>query len=718
MLLDDKAKEVALVINIINTLLLLGKQLKMYAAGNRLIDLTTARLLVFLDSYFLYHEKLDLIVIRHGFMYNEAVIERTNKAFEQFAYALFQHGVSAVIFMKNVTPTDLQSFLSLISRSPVESWEEGGIVASLRMRNVETIRVREMVESDIALKYGLQPESRDEALRGKSTIWERFSRALGQGLAAHGDVLPAEGEELQPGLLARLTNQILAGMPDQAKQKFAKGLGNFLTTIQGEKIAQYRQRALVKLTDFINRITPEIRHRLFSTIFNLNLQPQFAEEFYEGLSDEIILEILESSTKENQYVPPVILKLLGKIAREKRLDLADSRQTDQKIAEQKDQISKLFQKDDFEKYVPDRYRQALFNIIQHDSIPPSSSEGLQILRQTLEETGQERHSANIILKILDDSVDPRHLPGLDYNLANIVDLYLGDGDYQGLNDTWDLCARQEGAERFSVVRRMFTRDDFAARVVAGGALHDKEKCAEVEKLVLAIGVPFIAPLLQSLAVETNRAARMNLLNILQRLDSTEVIAQAVQCLDDNRWYFVRNLVLLLRSLNDGRVMTHLKPLTLHAHPKVQIEAARACLQFGCPDARQNLLQLLASRDPHKVDMGISLAAMAKDAAIDARLLELLRESTLLDFRLERKKAIVAVLARGAPQAALPAFAEILLSSNRFHVAKLEALKDEIVKALSQVDQDLLKPVLQELAACATARQKARLQPLCRQLGVV
>lgn len=718
MLLDDKAREVGLVTNILNTLLLLGKHVRVYAAGNRLLDLTSSRLVDFLDAYFLYHERLNLTVVRHGFMYEDELIERTNKGFEQFAYGLFQHGVSSVTFEKGLAQAELQTFLRLTSRPAAESWEEGGIVSSLRMRNIEKIRIREMAESDIALKYGLQPETREEALRGKSTIWERFARAVYHGLSVHSEVRDGAVEDAAPGLLAQLTVQVFSGMSEGAKQQFAKGVGNFLTGIQGEKIVQYRRRALAKLTDFINRINPEIRKRLFNNIFNLNLQPQFAEEFCDGLSDEALLEILESSLQDNQYVPPVVLKLLGKIARNRALEPTRSEDSDRMLSAQKDKIAKLFQRDAFEKYVPDHYRQALVNIIQNDSIPTSSAEGLQSLRQTLEDTRQERHSANIILKILEESADPRHLKGLDYNLVNIVELYLGDADYHGLIGIWELCTRHgQQQEPFNMVRRTFSRSDFTERLVAGCALHDKSKVAEFAKLVSGVGTPFITPLLERLAAETSRNGRMNLLKLLQQLDTVQIIPQAARYLNDQRWYFVRNLILLLRTLNNKLAMPHIKPLTLHPHPKVQLEAARACLQFGCPDSRQNLLQMLTSRDPQKVDMAISLAAMVQDPAIFEKMSAMLRETAILDFRLERKKAIVKVLAQNAPEFVLPVFAEVLMSSNLIHAAKLEALKDDIIRSMGHFDQQLLKPILVKMTTGASDTLKIKLQPLYRRVGV-
>ncbi len=715
MLLDDKDKEFSLVKNIINTMLLLSKQQKIYAVENQLVKLTATRLLGFFDAYFLYRENFQLTVVRHGFMHDENFVDRPNKAFEQFAYTLFQHGISAIRIQKDLTSRDLQVFLSLTTRPPSESWEEGGFISSMRMRAIEKIEIREMSESDIVFLGEVRPVERSEALQQKSGIWDRFALAVFHGLKGYRKNGDGEPEEIKPGMLAQLTNQILAGMSEVNKQKFAKGVSNFLTSIQSEKINEYRGRALAKLTDFINRIAPEIRQRLFSNIFNLNLKPQFAEEFYSGLSDEIILEILESSSQDNTYVPPVILKVLGKIALDKKIVMSNVN-VDKKIAEKKADIVKLFQKDDFAKYVPEKYRDALFNIIHHDNIPQSSEAGLLLLRTTLEEARQERHTADIILEILHASPDPAHIMGLDQNLVNIVSLYLDEADYTGLLGLWKLCSGEGYGRQFNMLMRVFAGAEFADRIVDHVAQSGKPEQAEIEALIVAVGSPFVAPLLERLAVETNRASRMRYLRLLQELDEKQVIAEAVKHLGDQRWFFVRNVIYLLRSLQSDDAMPYLRPLTRHPHPKVQLEAVRACLKFGCRDSLVELVRMLDDKDQKTVDTGVSLAMQVSNPTVTERLLLLLQDRAVFDYRLEQKAAIVQVLAKNAQAEALPVFSSILSSSNLVHAKKHESLKEEIVKSLTYFDPVLLGPFIKQLVGVTSGNIQGRLQMLSRRIG--
>ena len=340
MLLDDKQKELALVKSVIATSLLISKQLKLYGSANRQVELATSRLFSVLDDYFLHRETLQMTIARHGFLYDEGFVERQNNAFAGFAYQLFQHGISAVSITPDLAPGHLQDFLLLTGRSPAETWQEGGVAAALRMRGIEGLSVREMSEDDIAYLEGLDGGDRDLLLKEKSPLWDRFATAVYRGLA-RSDRADADSDDCSPAGLAALANQTLEQMSEASQQQFSKGLSGLLASIQSENVSRYRSRALAKLTEFINRISPDIRARLFSNIFNLNMKPVFTEEFFSGLTDEIIVERLEASAQDSNYVPPMIMKVLGKIAQDKQLDVEHVGQVDQQLAEKKQDIAKL-----------------------------------------------------------------------------------------------------------------------------------------------------------------------------------------------------------------------------------------------------------------------------------------------------------------------------------------------------------------------------------------
>jgi len=715
MLLDDKQKEVALVKSVINTCSLISKQLKLYGSANKQVDLATSRLQGFLETYFLYRETLPLTVARHGFIYDDDFVERRNNLFIGFAYMFFQHGISAIIFQQDTSPKDIQDFLVLTGRPPAETWEEGGIVAALRMRGIDRISVREMSENDIAYIDVIAETDRDLLLNEKSPLWDRFAFAVHRGLMKS-NAPDCDNADASPGSLAELTNQILDNMSTVNQQQFSKGLSDFLVSIQSEKINRYRSRALAKLTEFINRISPGIRERLFSNIFNLNMKPAFTEEFFSGLSDEVIVELLAATAKDNNYVPPLIMKVLGKIAQDKKLNIEHIGQIDKELAGKKHEIARLFKKDDFEKYVPDKYRDALLNIIQFDSVPRQVDENLLVLKESIEERQQEKHTADIILRILNESVDAKYLKGLGENLVNIVYLYLEDGSYRELNELCALLERQSClAGDLDKFRHVLASSSFTDTVIRGVSLHGKSRFNDIETLVQTVGIPFVEPLLTALASESNRANRLFYLKLLQQLDAGEVIPLAVRYLNDKRWFIVRNIICILRNIQDPEVIPYLRPLMDHPHLKIRIEAIRTCLHYGCDDATLRLIEMLDDKDDQTVEIAISMAMMVRDANVAGRLVALLQSNPVINYRLDQKKAIVKTLAETIPKGALPGFFELLSKKNALHPNKHKELIAEILKVFERYDPKLLVPAIEKYAPSVNADIQHRLRRLQKRM---
>ena len=711
MLLDDKQKEITLVKSIISTCLLIFKQLKLYGSANRQVDLATSRLQGFLETYFLYHETLQLAVARHGFLYDDDFVDRQNNAFAGFAYTLFQHGISAITLQRDISPGDIQEFLLLTGRPPAETWEEGGLLAALRMRGIDRISIREMSENDIAYLDEIDETDRDLLLKEKSPLWDRFAAAVYRGLTKS-DAEDAGSADVNPASLAELTNQILDNMPAKSQQQFSKGLSSFLASIQFENINLYRRRALAKLSEFINRISPEIRARLFSNIFNLRMKPAFTEEFFSGLSDEIIVELLEATAKDSDYVPPLIMKVLGKIAQDKKLKVQHIGQIDKELAKKKNEIAKLFKKDDFEKYVPDKYRDALLNIIRFDTVPKQVDENLLVLKRSLEEQQQEKHTADIILKILNESFDENYLKGLGDNLVNIVYLYLEDGSYRELNELCALLERQSSpADHFEKFNQTLSSPGFTDAVIRGVGRYGKRCFNDIETLVKTVGKPFVEPLLTALSADANRANRSFYLKLLQQLDAGEVIPVAVRYLDDTRWFIVRNIIHILRNIQDPQVVSFITPLMDHTHSKIRHEAIRACLHYGCDDATSRLIEMLDAKDSQTVDIAISMARMVKDANVAGRLIALLKSNPVINYRVAQKKAIVKTLVETIPKGALPVFFEILSKKNTLHPKQHRELVDEILKTFERYDPKLLSPAIEEHAFSVNADILARLKRL-------
>jgi HEAT repeat protein len=681
-LTQNKAEEdVALVHNIINTLLILQSHLSLYSPGNRNLDLTASKLFHFFDQYSAAGHRLTLHIARHGFLYKDDFVDRKNPNFIKFAHRLFQHGIAELTLEEDLSPGDIQAFLMLINRKPAETWDEGGIAASLAARDIGQIVVREMSDDDFPLDRNAGVLEEDLLFKGRSRLWEKFVLSVQQTLQ-HDDMGNEITEATQPHTLAEVANQALAAQTARDQATFARDASRFLLTIKHEPVAEYRTAALQRLSAFVNRLTPALRKMFLSNAFNLNVQPEMIEPFLENLSDEIVLQALQDVAGQSNYTPPFITKLLRKLAQNRNLEFDESAlDTDAELQARAGKIRDLFKPDDFKKYVPDSYQNTLLNILQRDTLPIETLQNIAALKQTLEEDMLEDHLGTVLGDILRHPPAPEAVDGLAGQLVAMLDRYVNRHLFCKVVQ---LCRRSLASaaarQQFARVLRHLGSQPFTESVLDATDKLNKAKLDEALELIRFIKKPFIVPILERLAIETNRRQRMFYLTCLKEIGPTcrdEVLVR----LDHRHWYVTRNMVYLLRELGDPTVLPHVRSYLDHEHPRVSQEALKTCLIFKDQSAAERLLPQLDASDPNVVRSAIVLAGLCPQGAVLKKLLELAGDTSLAADLLSIRKAAIKTLALTAPREALPVLAEILNARSLLQTQKLNELKMVVLSAL-------------------------------------
>ena len=699
---EEQIARLALVRNILNIFCVLSGQLKIYQQGNQAVRLTLSRLMLQLEKYFAGAEQLDLIVARHGFICDDLFVDRANAMFEKFANLIFMHGVATIKLHSGVSEYEIITFLRLLGRNPAESWDEGGVRGCLEVRRIDNIEVVELAEKDFLLldtATGAAVSAGGTEPAEASDLWDRF--ALGIFHRQHGNNAATAPAELGPAELARASSAILAEQGSEEQLRFMGEVTNFLVSLQHENIRIYRAKALEKLTSYINHLSPELKRLFLQNVFNYHLKVDFAEEFFSALSDDLIMEALENAAREKSYIPPVVLKLLGKLARNRELLPAASPLlpgAGTGMLEQ--QTRELFRADDFEKYVPENYRHALLQILRSEEIDSGRKEELSRLKTTLQEERLEEHTGRIIVHILGHDADERHLGGLFDHLEKILELYADSGDYLAIGEIRELCAGQ-GATAEEALLRLLAAPAFMERLLDGAHRFGKEKHESLSRLIKTVGPPFVDPILDRLAGENNRAIRYFYIECLKGLGAA-VAERASQRLGDPRWYYLRNLLALLRELGDSSLAGVIRPFFRHPHPKVRQEALKAGLSFHDGQAQRILLEQLDSSNAGDVAAAVALTRLGHDPRIIAKLSDLLEMNALFDYHLELKKGVVTALIDIDPRQALPVLERLLAGHNLLHPLRHAQLRRDIVKKLEGCEPPLVTELLQQLAASRDA----------------
>jgi len=175
---------------------------------------------------------------------------------------------------------------------------------------------------------------------------------------------------------------------------------------------------------------------------------------------------------------------------------------------------------------------------------------------------------------------------------------------------------------------------------------------QVQTLVLALGAAAARGLLEALAAEQDRGRRLRLIELAASLGAA-IVPETRRLLADPRWYVVRNMVLLLRRVQDRSAMSEILRCADHPDLRVRLEAIRALFAFDSKVPRDLLARTINHPDPRLAEAAVLLTGQhGITQAIDLLVEILLRWDFFGRKRSMRLKALRALAELGDP-AVLP-----------------------------------------------------------------
>jgi hypothetical protein len=178
---------------------------------------------------------------------------------------------------------------------------------------------------------------------------------------------------------------------------------------------------------------------------------------------------------------------------------------------------------------------------------------------------------------------------------------------------------------------------------------------QVQTLVLALGASASRGLLEALAAEPERTRRLRLIELAASLGPA-IVPETRRLLADPRWYVVRNMVLLLRRVQDRSAVDEIRRCADHSDLRVRLEAIRALFAFDSKVPRDLLARTIHHRDPRLAEAAVLLTGQHGITEATDLLVEILRRWDLPGRRRSiRLKALRALADLGDP-AVLPRIA--------------------------------------------------------------
>ena len=202
-----------------------------------------------------------------------------------------------------------------------------------------------------------------------------------------------------------------------------------------------------------------------------------------------------------------------------------------------------------------------------------------------------------------------------------------------------LAARREALDEFLA---NLADAQTLATLVAASRQPGGPPFVQVQTLILALGASASRGLLEALAAEQDRGRRLRLIELAASLGAA-IVPETRRLLADPRWYVVRNMVLLLRRVQDRSAMSEILRCADHADLRVRLEAIRALFAFDSKVPRDLLARTINHPDPRLAEAAVLLSGQHGITQATDLLVEiLLRWDFLGRHRSMRLKALRAL----------------------------------------------------------------------------
>ena len=232
-------------------------------------------------------------------------------------------------------------------------------------------------------------------------------------------------------------------------------------------------------------------------------------------------------------------------------------------------------------------------------------------------------------------------------------------------------------------------------VLDGLAIWGSEKQEAIKDYIFQIGEPYAELLVQRLAEETELSLRRGWMELLISLGE-KAQRIVVSALEDDRWYLLRNLLLVLEKLPGKLPLNQIKKLAKHEHSKVRQESLRILIRLHLSVADRLLLAELSSPDPELLIPAIQLAEQSRDSAILERLHQMFLGEQHSMAEVEIKMQLIRTLSAIGSSRTLPVFKGFLDKKGLIWSRRNRSLQREVLKNLQNFPKEAAASFLKTL----------------------
>lgn len=654
-------------------------------------------------------------IAEDGIVYGETKIDSLYA--QKLAHALHLRGVAVMRFAAETTAHDLEVFLGLVgppSTRPLSEELTAAGVVNINLEHVDYSSVQ--MTSDLHEPPAPKPDA--------PTLWEEILRALlgGRHMSAEAaakasglrsvDELTAmivrtmEGEpvraEFDPN--ATFGVKISARMPDTSgtrSAKFAETIALYVAGTTGTR----RKVTIQQLLQLLRALPEALRDailRAVTGVLAMDDDDSSLRDFAAELPPADIINALQllAGTQDISQHAITLLRSLIQTKQKKPPSAVGPEILDELIT--------LFGDEDIDRFNPPDH-QALLDQMSIE-MPTLTSQ-----RHSIAELGKRvdsvtddvlnRQLARTLLELLATqgaASDPE--PALE-RLESLFRAFLEGGAFAEALEVAERLRTMSSELRDSPATRNTQLSTSLERSIERLAdvetirslverMHEArpEMAAIIQKLIERMGLAASHMLLMALADEDNLGRRRRLFDFAVSLGPA-IVPAATRFLADDRWFVVRNVIILLRSVNDRSSLPDIRRMARHPDLRVRMEAIKSLFALDPAGSRELLEEAILAPDPKLAETAIMLVGNYGIKEAVEPLLRMIGGNDIFGARRSLRIRAIKALGELAEPAALPRMERLFRDSWLPWPSKFE--RRAAYEALASYPADARAPLLEK-----------------------
>ncbi len=691
--------------NFIQQLNIFRRHLSTYPSDHPVLTYSADKVLQLHPELFRDTDKVQCAVVKKALFFEETQLDKKNKTFQDFAAALSSKGIIVLNFRKGLTHNELFDFCNFLNQSQEEIIEQGGIEQALKRKKFQYIQALKMNYNAFQVLEGTAShQDGKENQKEPDSLWEKFARSLLEDSTDLGGESVA-GSIVDPVQLADFLNTQLKSSGESNSANTQKNLDFLLEKFEREGVDSYfyYAQAMENFGKFVENLSPQLRSQFLKGVFNnYGNRHTSVEKVLNRFSSKTILNILNDISSKNLAVSETVFTLLGNMSQSSALKSRDKKTRFNSQMENK--LKTLFQEDLTEQFLNEDYQKTLEGLANHKI--KATEEILKEISNPQEELSPHKveiQLGHVVLELLNAATDLESQEEIKKNIFQSVNYFLETSDFSSIQKIHTRLienqSKSEGntADFYQDLLSCFEQPEFLNEVLPGLNSWGKEKLEEIRILIQSVGYSFVPALLDCLAEESKRTTRKFLLEQIYHVAPQGPIDPIISRLKDRRWFVVRNIVVILRTIGDPSALKNLEKLSTFPHPKVRFEIIKTFLHFQHPLGIKFLLDDLDNPDAEIRSNAIVLAEHCQAKGVKDKLLELLQKKGFKTIDLDTKKQIIKTLGVLSNPAVLPILKKLLSSYSLLNPSKNRELKKEITRSLSSYPEGAVKDIIRKIA---------------------